>query len=43
MSADNVVSLKAMNVDEAYANSFKAIGYQNIDPEELVSMKARWY
>lgn len=40
MSADNVVSLKAMNVDEAYANSFKAIGYKDIEPEELISMKA---
>ncbi len=40
MSADNVVSLKAMNVDEAYANSFKAIGYTDIEPEELISMKA---
>lgn len=40
MSADNVVSLKALNVDAAYANSFKAIGYENIDPEQLVAMKS---
>lgn len=40
MSADNVVSLKAMNIDAAYANSFKAIGYNDIDPEQLISMKA---
>ncbi len=40
MSADNVVSLKALNVDAAYANSFKAFGYENINPEELVAMKS---
>ena len=40
MSADNVVSLKALNVDEAYANSFKSLGYDNINPEELVAMKS---
>jgi hypothetical protein len=40
MSADDVVSLKALNVDEAYANGFKSLGYTNIEPSELVSMKA---
>src|ERR1700745_2780196 len=40
MDAENVVSLKALNIDEAYVNSFKSLGYTNIDPEELVSMKA---
>jgi len=40
MSADNVVSLKALNVDAAYANSFKSLGYDDIDAEQLVSMKA---
>lgn len=40
LSAENVVSLKAMNVDADFANSFKALGYNNIEPEELISMKA---
>ncbi len=40
MSADNVVSLKALNVDENFANGFKALGYSDIDPDDLVSMKA---
>jgi BlaR1 peptidase M56 len=40
MSADDVVSLKALNVDEAYANGFKDLGYANIDPSDLISMKA---
>jgi hypothetical protein len=29
-----------MNVDEAYANSFKALGYENINTEELVALKS---
>lgn len=40
LSAENVVSLKAMNIDEDYANSFKAIGYNDISPEQLVAMKS---
>src|SRR5205085_659507 len=40
MSADDVVSLKALNVDEAYANSFRSLGYSEIEPGELISMKA---
>ncbi|HEX5151929.1 MAG TPA: M56 family metallopeptidase [Parafilimonas sp.] len=40
MAADDVVSLKALNVDEAFANGFKPLGYDDIDASDLVSMKA---
>ena len=40
MAADDVVSLKALNVDEAFANGFKPLGYDNIEASDLVSMKA---
>jgi hypothetical protein len=38
--ADDIVSFKAMNIDAAYINSFKAIGLTNIPHEQLVSFKA---
>ncbi|MFT4155872.1 hypothetical protein [Parafilimonas sp.] len=39
LSADNVLSLKTMNVDEAYANSFKEVGLENIELQTLINMK----
>jgi hypothetical protein len=36
MDADQVVSFKALNVDEAYASSFRQLGYQDIETEDLV-------
>ncbi len=39
ISTDDVLSLKTMNVDEAYANSFKAVGLKNIEPQTLITMK----
>ena len=38
--ADDIVSFKAMNIDAAYINSFKAVGLTNIPHEQLVSFKA---
>jgi len=38
--ADDIVSYKAMNIDAAYINSFKAVGMTNIPHDELVAFKA---
>ena len=38
--ADDIVSYKAMNIDAAYINSFKAVGMNNIPHEQLVAFKA---
>jgi hypothetical protein len=38
--ADDIVSYKAMNIDAAYINSFKAVGLTNIPHDELVAFKA---
>ena len=38
--ADDIVALKALNIDEAYINSFKAAGITNIPHDELVAFKA---
>src|SRR6187399_2250974 len=38
--ADDIVSYKAMNIDAAYINSFKAVGLTNIPHDQLVSFKA---
>jgi BlaR1 peptidase M56 len=38
--ADDIVSLKAMNIDDAFINSFKAVGYNNIPREQFVAFKA---
>ncbi len=38
--ADDVVSLKAMGVDDKFADQFRAVGYTNISHEDLVSLKA---
>ena len=38
--ADDIVAFKAMKIDEAFINSFKAVGLSNIPHEQLVSFKA---
>ena len=40
MSAEDVVSVKALNVDANYINSLQKAGYSNIPLNELTSMKA---
>jgi hypothetical protein len=40
MPAEDVVSVKALNVDAAYINSLEKAGYTNISLNELTSMKA---
>jgi hypothetical protein len=37
---DDIISYKALNVDEAYVNALKAEGYNNLERAKLVSMKA---
>ncbi len=37
---DDMIAMKALQIDPAYINSFKAIGYSNIDNGELIAMKA---
>ncbi len=38
--ADDIVTYKALNITEEFANSFKAVGYSNIKHEDLVSLKS---
>lgn len=40
MSPDDVVSLKALNIDDEYINSFKAVGFNNLTNRDIVPMKA---
>jgi len=40
MPAEDIISVKALNVDENYINSLQKEGYSNIPPRELTSMKA---
>ncbi|TSD64723.1 M56 family metallopeptidase [Inquilinus sp. KBS0705] len=37
---DDIISYKALNVDDAYVNALKAEGYTNLERGKLVSMKA---
>lgn len=37
---DNLIAFKALNIDNTFVNSFKAIGYNNLSNDELISMKA---
>lgn len=39
-SADDIVTFKAMNIDEAYVKSLADAGYGNIPNDEIVSMKS---
>ncbi|MDP9048726.1 MAG: M56 family metallopeptidase, partial [Bacteroidota bacterium] len=40
LSADEVVSVKALNVDEPYVSGIQKAGYTNVSLNELTSMKA---
>ncbi|MGC4038954.1 MAG: M56 family metallopeptidase [Chitinophagaceae bacterium] len=37
---DDIITFKAMNIDEAYVKSLSDVGYGNIPNEQLVSMKS---
>jgi hypothetical protein len=38
---DDLVSIKALNIDPAYIRSLKDVGYGNLDNSDLVAMKAQ--
>ncbi|MGB8191726.1 MAG: M56 family metallopeptidase [Chitinophagaceae bacterium] len=40
MSANEIVSMKALKIDEEYINSFKEVGFTNLAPSKLVPMKS---
>lgn len=40
VSADDIVALKALNVDEEFINSFKEVGYTNISNSDIITLKA---
>jgi hypothetical protein len=37
---DNIVAMKALNVDAAFISSLKSVGYDNVPGRDLVTMKA---
>ena len=37
---DDLIAFKALNIDKAFINSFKAVGYNNLSNSDLISMKA---
>lgn len=37
---DDIIAFKAMDIDNTFINSFKAVGYNNLSNEDLISMKA---
>jgi hypothetical protein len=37
---DDLIAFKALNIDNAFINSFKAAGYSNISNSDLIAMKA---
>ena len=37
---DDLIAFKAMNIDPAFINSFKEVGYTNLSNSDLISMKA---
>ena len=37
---DNLIAFKALNIDNAFINSFKEAGYDNLSNSDLISMKA---
>ncbi len=37
---DDIIAFKAMNIDNAFINSFKEVGYNNLSNSDLISMKA---
>jgi hypothetical protein len=40
MSASDIISMKALKVDDEFINSFKEVGYTNLRPNQLVPMKS---
>lgn len=40
LSANDVISMKALKVDDEFINSFKEVGYTNLRPSQLVPMKS---
>jgi len=40
IEAEHLISLKALNIDDDFANQFKSVGYTNISTEDLISMKS---
>jgi len=37
---DDLIAFKALNIDNAFINSFKEVGYNNLSGSDLISMKA---
>jgi hypothetical protein len=40
MDDDDLIAFKALNIDKAFINSFKEVGYNNLSNSDLISMKA---
>ncbi len=40
MDDDDLIAFKALNIDKAFINSFKEVGYDNLSNSDLISMKA---
>jgi hypothetical protein len=39
-SDDDIIAFKALNIDKAYVDSFKKLGYKNISNSDLIGMKS---
>ncbi|KRD57914.1 peptidase M56, BlaR1 [Flavobacterium sp. Root935] len=39
-SDDDIIAFKALNIDKAYVESFKKLGYKNISNSDLIGMKS---
>ncbi|MEO8416523.1 MAG: M56 family metallopeptidase [Ginsengibacter sp.] len=37
---EELIAFKALNIDQDFINSFKAVGYDNLSSDDLISMKA---
>jgi len=37
---DDIIAFKAMNIDQAFINSFKEVGYNNLSNSDLIAMKS---
>lgn len=40
MSASDVISMKALKIDDEFINSFKEVGYTDLRPSQLIPMKS---
>lgn len=40
MSASDVLSMKSLQIDEEFINSFREVGYTNLRPSQLIPMKS---